>query len=91
VRHLCFSWVSALILFLLFFFSISRFHPPSSPPHSLQVLNTSSDIIVIMLGTNDAKTTATGGPANWENDGKTGEQECQFQDNRECETGSCSS
>ena len=36
------------------------------------MLNTSSDVIVIMLGTNDAKTVADGGPANWEDDGKTG-------------------
>ena len=28
-----------------------------------------------MLGTNDAKTTADGGPANWEDDGKTGYDE----------------
>lgn len=31
-----------------------------------------ADVIVIMLGTNDAKTKETGGPANWENDGNTG-------------------
>jgi len=36
-----------------------------------RVLNTSSDIIIIMLGTNDAKTTANHGPANWEDNGKT--------------------
>ena len=40
-----------------------------------RVLNTSADILVIMLGTNDAKTTADGGPANWEDDGKTGYDE----------------
>ena len=36
------------------------------------VLNTSADVIIIMLGTNDAKTAADGGPSNWEDDGKTG-------------------
>ena len=40
-----------------------------------QVLNTSSDVIVIMLGTNDAKDTSDGGPANWENNGVTGQVE----------------
>ena len=40
-----------------------------------KVLNTTSDIIVIMLGTNDAKTTADGGPANWENNNVTGYDE----------------
>ncbi len=40
-----------------------------------KVLATNSSIIVIMLGTNDAKTTADGGPGNWEDDGKTGYDE----------------
>ena len=40
-----------------------------------QVLNTSSDVIVIMLGTNDAKDASDGGPPNWENNGVTGEVE----------------
>ena len=40
------------------------------------VLNATADKLVIMLGTNDAKTKENAGPANWENDGKTGYDEC---------------
>ena len=39
------------------------------------VLKTNATIIIIMLGTNDAKTTANNGPANWEDNGKTGYDE----------------
>lgn len=42
-----------------------------------KVLNTSSDIIIIMLGTNDSKTKENNGPPNWENDGVTGTDECE--------------
>ena len=40
-----------------------------------KVLNTSSDVIIVMLGTNDSKTRANGGAANWEDDGRTGQAE----------------
>ena len=40
-----------------------------------KVLATAADIIIIMLGTNDSKTKANNGPANWEDDGKTGRVE----------------
>ena len=42
-----------------------------------KVLNTSSNIIIIMLGTNDSKTKENNGPPNWENDGVTGTDECE--------------
>ena len=40
-----------------------------------KVLATNATKLVIMLGTNDAKTTADGGPANWEDNGVTGYDE----------------
>ena len=40
-----------------------------------RVLNTSAQILVIMLGTNDSKDKSDGGVPNWENDGKTGQAE----------------
>jgi lysophospholipase L1-like esterase len=36
------------------------------------LLNSNPDIVIIMLGTNDAKTKELGGPGNWANDGQTG-------------------
>lgn len=47
--------------------------PYDQRPSWPKVLNTSSDIIVIMLGTNDAKDLSDGGPPNWENNGVTGQ------------------
>ena len=41
-------------------------------PQYPAVMKSNADIIVIMLGTNDAKDTGNHGPANWENDGHTG-------------------
>ena len=41
-------------------------------PQYPAVMKSDADIVVIMLGTNDAKDTGNGGPANWENDGHTG-------------------
>ena len=53
--------------------------PYDQRPSWPKVLNTSSDIIVIMLGTNDAKDLSDGGPPNWENNGVTGQarEACQ--------------
>lgn len=45
--------------------------PYDQRPSWPKVLNTSSDIVVIMLGTNDAKDLSDGGPPNWENNGVT--------------------
>jgi len=40
-----------------------------------RVLNTSAQVLVIMLGTNDSKDKSDGGVPNWENDGVTGQAE----------------
>jgi acyl-CoA thioesterase-1 len=40
-----------------------------------RVLASNADIIIIMLGTNDAKDRSNGGPPNWENDGRTGQEQ----------------
>eukprot|EP00756_Hemistasia_phaeocysticola_P059450 Hpha_TRINITY_DN36222_c0_g1::TRINITY_DN36222_c0_g1_i1::g.83299::m.83299 len=44
-------------------------------PQYPAVMGSDADIVTIMLGTNDAKDTGDHGPANWENDGKTGTAE----------------
>lgn len=41
-------------------------------PQYPALLKSNADIVVIMLGTNDAKSKETHGASNWENDGKTG-------------------
>eukprot|EP01065_Artemidia_motanka_P050257 TRINITY_DN8553_c0_g1_i1.p2 TRINITY_DN8553_c0_g1~~TRINITY_DN8553_c0_g1_i1.p2 ORF type:complete len:286 (+),score=92.71 TRINITY_DN8553_c0_g1_i1:62-919(+) len=43
-------------------------------PQYPAVMKSNADIVIIMLGTNDAKDLSDHGPPNWENDNKTGQK-----------------